>query len=104
MATCPTHSGRSTSGLRHALAYRNRGWSVVPVHSLVSGGCSCRHPDRDAPRERIPWDRWMSDRADRSQIGAEGLFPKGMGEPERGRRATHLVHRRRGAGSLLDVG
>jgi hypothetical protein len=35
--------------LEAALAYAVRGWSVLPLHGIFDGQCTCREPDCDSP-------------------------------------------------------
>jgi len=47
-----------------------RGWSVVPLHTVARGACSCGDPSCPAPGKhtRIAWKRRMRDPADTAQV------------------------------------
>jgi bifunctional DNA primase/polymerase-like protein len=53
-----------------ALAYCRRGWSIVPMHSPVSGGCSCRRRDcaAVAKHPRVSWEALMEVAATEKQV------------------------------------
>jgi len=61
-----------TDTVRHALAYAERGWSVVPVHTVHEGRCSCGRRDCPAPGKhpRVRWEAAMHERASAEQIVA----------------------------------
>jgi hypothetical protein len=43
--------------LNTALAYLKHGWSIIPVHSIINGQCSCGKEDCAAPGKH-PYIRW----------------------------------------------
>ena len=53
-----------------ALAYSSRGWSVVPVHTMHDGRCSCGRVDCAAPGKhpRVRWETAMHERASAEQV------------------------------------
>lgn len=56
-----------------ALIYARRGWSVVPMHALGSGGsCTCGRSDCPSPAKhpRVRWEVAMSRRADEEEVRA----------------------------------
>jgi hypothetical protein len=57
--------------LAAALAYARMGWSVVPLHTPVPGGCSCRRGPRcltPGKHPRIDWKPFQSRRASPDEI------------------------------------
>lgn len=55
---------------RAAVASCERGWSVVPLHSVRHGHCSCGHEACPAPGKhpRVAWEHFMHAAADREQV------------------------------------
>jgi hypothetical protein len=55
-----------------ALEGVGRGWSIVPMHTPLGGGCSCRRPDCPAvgKHPRVQWDARMRAPATREQVQA----------------------------------
>jgi len=53
-----------------ALKYLERGWSVLPVHSVRNGVCSCGNPQCPSPGKhpRIKWSEFTRTRATEDQI------------------------------------
>jgi hypothetical protein len=57
----PQNAGAGLSRVRAALDAVDRGWSVVPLHSVQGGRCSCGDPSCPAPGKhaRIRWKQRM---------------------------------------------
>lgn len=53
-----------------ALDAAGRGWSVVPMHTVTAGRCSCGDPSCPAPGKHthVAWKRRMRDAADAEQV------------------------------------
>lgn len=51
----------NTSNLEHALAYLRRGWSVLPIHTVTNGRCSCGQKTCESPGKhpRIKWETYQ---------------------------------------------
>jgi len=58
--------------LEAALKYARFGWSVIPVHSVTGGLCSCGNAtcSRPGKHPRVRWKRYQSERATEEQVGA----------------------------------
>lgn len=56
--------------LAPALSYAARGWSVVPVHGIVHGRCTCGRRDCPAPGKhpRVRWEAAMHERATEERV------------------------------------
>jgi hypothetical protein len=56
--------------LASALSYAARGWSVVPVHGIAHGRCTCGRADCPAPGKHphVRWEAAMHERASKEQI------------------------------------
>ena len=57
-------SKQQTSGMEAALSYASRGWSVIPLHEPLAGGCTCDKPECDSvgKHPRLGWkDRSSKD-------------------------------------------
>ncbi len=56
--------------LQAALSYYERHWSVIPVHGVIKGRCTCGKPECDKPGKhpRISWKDYQHQRADELQI------------------------------------
>lgn len=56
--------------LEAALGYCRRGWSVIPVHEVTGGKCSCGNTDCKNPGKhpRVEWKKHQTSKADESQI------------------------------------
>lgn len=65
-------TGQTTDHLEAALAYADRGWSVVPIHSISEGLCSChrRGCPSVAKHPRIRWKVRMTERASGEQLAS----------------------------------
>lgn len=65
-----TRRDAAAVALGPALSYASRGWSVVPVHGIVHGRCSCGRDDCAAPGKhpRIRWEPAMHERATADQL------------------------------------
>ncbi len=61
---------RAADHLGAALAYATRGWSVVPIHAMEEGVCSChrRGCPSVAKHPRIRWGSRMTERASRELV------------------------------------
>ena len=61
-----------TRTVRPALAYASRGWSVVPVHTVTVGRCSCGRVDCPAPGKhpRVRWEAAMHKAASPEQVAS----------------------------------
>jgi len=55
-----------------AIAYARAGWSVIPVHGIVAGRCTCGRPDCPAPGKhpRIRWRLAMTRRPTPEEVAA----------------------------------
>jgi uncharacterized protein len=53
-----------------AIEAAGRAWSVVPLHGVSFGRCTCRDPDCPAPGKhpRIPWEHLMHERATATEV------------------------------------
>ncbi len=53
-----------------ALAARARGWSVVPMHTIVASCCTCGNPSCPSPGKhpRLAWEEYARDRAGAHEI------------------------------------
>jgi hypothetical protein len=61
---------RDTALGEAALAARRRGWSVVPMHSVVDGRCTCGAPQCPSPGKhpRVRWDEYQSRRPGEDEV------------------------------------
>ena len=56
--------------LKAALQYVRRGWSVIPIHSMQGGQCSCGNPECASPGKhpRVRWTEFMKARATEAMV------------------------------------
>jgi len=68
--------GGESRNLEAAFVYLELGWSIIPVHGIVDGACTCGKPDcgREGKHPRINWDQFKERRATEDEI--RGWFTK----------------------------
>ncbi len=62
---------KSNPKLEAALLYLSLGWSVIPLHSVVNGKCTCGNPDcghSSGKHPRISWAEFQTRRATEGEI------------------------------------
>ena len=47
--------------ITHAISYARKGWAVLPLHSVVDGGCSCGTRDCGSPAKHPRTEHGLSD-------------------------------------------
>src|SRR5680860_1928396 len=62
--------GGESRNLEAAFVYLELGWSIIPVHGIVDGACTCGKPDcgREGKHPRINWDEFKERRATEDEI------------------------------------
>src|SRR5680860_1107575 len=62
--------GGESRNLEAAFVYLELGWSIIPVHGIVDGACTCGKPDCDraGKHPRIYWDEFKERRATEHEI------------------------------------
>ncbi len=65
--SAPADAGKM---LEEALKYHDLGYSVIPIHTIIKGKCSCKNPKCSAPGKHafIKWTKYQRQRADAKQI------------------------------------
>ena len=56
--------------LQAALEYLGRGWSVIPLHAVKNGRCTCGRPDCEKPGKHSPikWGEFQKRRATEEEV------------------------------------
>ncbi len=63
MTSSPPKKRKVKSSLTAALDYARRGWSVIPLHTLTAGGCSCRRHECSSAAKHPRTEHGLKDAA-----------------------------------------